>query len=141
MTASRPGASGGVSAARHATLAFDLLCQASLVCASRPHVGPTPQSTDAERVAAAQCEIRCAAYLISSRLAAGSRRRAESSVWDRLFESAVSPSGSIDEALALLEHAQDTIEHLLRTCDASEDEYLAGLHVGLARHELECTSS
>lgn len=139
MTPSRPGARGGVSAARHATLAFDLLSQASLVCASRPHMGPTPQSIDADRFAAAQREIRCATYLISARLPAGSRRRAESSVWHRLFESPMPPSGSVDEVLALLEHAQDTIEHLLRVCNASEDEYLAGLHVGLARHELECT--
>jgi hypothetical protein len=53
----------------------------------------------------------------------------------------MAPSGSVDEVLALLEHAQDTIAHLLRTCDASEEEYLAELHVGLACHELECTFS
>jgi hypothetical protein len=47
----------------------------------------------------------------------------------------------VDEVLALLEHAQDTIEHLLGTGDASEEEYLAGLHVGLARHELACVLS
>lgn len=141
MTPSRPGASGGVGAARHATLAFDLLCQASLVCASCPRLEPTPTSTDAERIAAAQREIRCAAYLISARLPTRSRQRAESSVWERLFESSVPPSGTVDEVLALLEHAQDTIEHLLGTGDASEEEYLAGLHVGLARHELACVLS
>jgi hypothetical protein len=60
--------------------------------------------------------------------------------WDCLFESTAARSGSVDEVLTLLEHAQGTVEHLLRTCAASEDEYLPGLHVGLARHELECAS-
>jgi hypothetical protein len=123
-----------VGAAWQATLAFDLLCQASLVCTSR-----SPASyVDADRVAAAQSEIRCAAYLISARLAPAGRKRAESSAWERLFESSTPPSGSLDEIEALLEHAQDTIDHLLQSRDASEDEHLASLHVGFALHELEC---
>jgi hypothetical protein len=137
----RPRARGGVAATKHATLAFDLLCQASLVCGSGAPMGLRRSSAHADRIEAAEREIRCAAYLVSARLPPTGRRRAERSVRERLVESVVPPPGSVDDVLALLEHAQDTIEHLLRTCDASEEEYLAGLHVGLARHELECTSS
>ena len=140
MTPSRPGARAHPGAAS-ATLAFDLLCQASLVCASRVHVPSVSSAPNARRLAAAQREIRCAAYLISGRLHAEGRRHAQSSVWERLFESPVPPSGTVDEIRALLEHAQDTIAYLLSQCDPTEDEYLASLHVSLARHELACASS
>ena len=139
MTPSRPGARAHPGAAP-ATLAFDLLCQASLVCASRVHVPSASSAPNAQRLAAAQREIRCAAYLISGRLHAEGRRQAQSSLWERLFESPVPPSGTVDEVRALLEHAQDTIAYLLSVCDPTEDEYLASLHVSLARHELACAS-
>jgi hypothetical protein len=140
MTPSRPGARAHTPAAP-STLAFDLLCQASLVCAARVHVPSARTSADAERLAAAQREIRCAAYLISGRLPTEGRQRAQNSPWERLFESPVPPSGTVDEILALLEHAQDTIAYLLSVRDPTEDEYLASLHVGFARHELTCASS
>ena len=140
MTPSRPGAHAHPGAAS-ATLAFDLLCQASLVCASRVRLPSASSSPNAERLAAAQREIRCAAYLISGRLHAEGRRHAQSSLWERLFESPVPPAGTVDEVRALLEHAQDTIAYLLSVCDPTEDEYLASLHVSLARHELAGASS
>ena len=138
MNPSRPRSRAHVGAARHVALAFDLLCQAALVCTSRSHVSSPRSSVDAYRLTAAQREIRCAAYLISARVPPARRRRAETSVWERLLASSTPPSGSTDEIVALLRHAQDRIEYLLRTCDASDDECLASLHVGLALRELEC---
>ena len=140
MTPSRSGARAHTGAAP-STLAFDLLCQASLICASRVHVQSAQSSAAAERIDAAQREIRFAAYLISGRLPAEGRQRAQSSVWERLFESPVPSSGTVNEILALLEHAQDTIAYLLSVCDPTADEYLASLHVSLARHELACASA
>jgi hypothetical protein len=141
MDPSRPRSRANVGAARHAALSFDLLCQALLVCASRSHVSPARSSVEAHRIEAAQREIRCAAFLISAQLPPADRRRTERAVWERRFASPRPPCGSGDAVVALLQHAQDTIEHLLRTCDASHDEFLASLHVGFALHELECASS
>lgn len=135
---SRPGSHLRIDAKGHAALAFDLLCQASVGCAS---LSPAAASAAADRIEEAQGEIRCAAYLISARLAPSGRRRAERRVWERFFESPPLPTDSVNGIVAMLEHAQDTIEHLLSTYEGSEDEHLASVHVSFACHALACARS
>jgi len=122
-------------------LAFELLCQAAFACASRSYVSSVRSSPEADRLAAGQQEIRCAAYLIAARLSPAVRKRTESLAWERVLTSPTPPSRNTDEIVALVQQAQDVIEHLLRTCDAVDEWSLASLHAGFARHDLECVSS
>jgi hypothetical protein len=122
-------------------LALELLCQAALACASRSYVSSIRSSPEADRWAAAQQEIRCAAYLIAARLSPAGRKRTERLAWERVVTSPTPPSRNTDEVIALVQQAQDVIEHLLRTCDAIDEWSLASLHAGFALHDLECASS
>jgi hypothetical protein len=137
----RPARRPAVRAAQHATLAFELLCQAALACASRAYVSSIRSSPEADRLAAAQQEIRCAAYLIGARLSPGSRKRTERLAWERVLTSPTPPSRNTNQIVALVQQAQDVIEHLLRTCDTIDEWSVASLRAGFALYDLECVSS
>lgn len=125
-------------AVRHAALAFDLLCEAALLCVARSSRSATASPLDVGQIESAVHEIRCAAYLVSARLPLARRSRAEATAWERVLTRW--PSDGDDEIVALLEHAEATIDHLLDGPDPSDEEYMASLHVAFALYDLRCTS-